>query len=250
VFASPLSLTTGFNLMLDTTRSIETPEGIELALRVAGPIVRAIAWSIDLGIRIIIYIILAILFGQLGEFGKGLLLLSIFFLEWFYPVFFEIYKQGASPGKSTMRIKVLHESGTPVDWSASMIRNLLRAVDFLPFLYGFGLISMIMNKDFKRLGDLAAGTVVVYEDYNSTQLPFSKKKKTDQFPDVTPKAMPIVLPLEEQEAIINFAQRAQHLSKERAIELANLVTPLTGKTEEAGIQTLYQLANGLIGIKQ
>lgn len=236
--------------MLDTTRSIETPEGIELALRVAGPIVRSMAWSIDFGIRIVVYIILAISFAQLGEFGKGLLLLSIFLLEWFYPVLFEIYKQGATPGKSAMKIKVLHESGTPVDWSASMIRNLLRAVDFLPFLYGFGLVSMIMNKDFKRLGDLAAGTVVVYEDENPSAIPFSKKRKGEHFPDVAPQAMPVILPLAEQQAIINFAERAQHLPKARVIELANIVTPLTGKTEEAAIQNLYQLANGLIGIRQ
>ncbi len=236
--------------MLDTTRSIETPEGIELALRVAGPIVRAIAWSLDFGIRIIVYIILAIPFTQLGELGQGLLYLSIFIIEWFYPVLFEIYKQGATPGKSAMKIKVLHESGTPVDWSASMIRNLLRAVDFLPFFYGFGLVSMIMNKDFKRLGDLAAGTIVVYEDENLSPIPFSKKKKGEHFPDVAPQAMPVVLPLAEQQAIINFAERAQDLPKGRLIELANIVTPLTGKTEEAAIKNLYQLANGLIGIRQ
>ncbi len=227
--------------MLDTTRPIETPEGIELALRVAGPVARALAWSIDLGIRSIIYFILAFLFAQLGNLGIGLLLVSIFLLEWFYPVLFEVYRQGATPGKRTMKIKVLHESGTPVNWSSAMIRNLLRAVDFLPFLYGFGLMTMLINKDFKRIGDLAAGTVVVYE--------IPPLKKGNSWMDESALAMPITLPLEEQQAIINFADRAEHLPPGRAIELANLVTPLTGKTGEAAIKTLYQFANGLIGTK-
>jgi uncharacterized RDD family membrane protein YckC len=227
--------------MLDTTRPVETPEGIELALRVAGPAVRALAWIIDFGIRIIIYLVLLFIFSSLGELGLGLLLISIFLLEWFYPVLFEVYQQGATPGKRKMKIKVLHERGTPVNWSASMIRNLLRVVDFLPFLYGFGLMTMLINQDFKRIGDLAAGTVVVYEE----ELLLGGKAG---IPDEPPLTMPVTLGLEEQQAIINFADRAQQLSKQRSIELANIVTPLTGETGEAAIKRLYQLANGLIGI--
>ncbi|RKZ38926.1 MAG: RDD family protein [Gammaproteobacteria bacterium] len=227
-------------MLLDTTRSIETPEGIELALRVVGPVARAIAWAIDLGIRSILYLILLFFLAKLGKLGMGLLLMSIFILEWFYPVLFEVYRQGATPGKRAMKIKVLHELGTPVDWSASMIRNLLRAVDFLPFLYGFGFMTMLINKDFKRIGDLAAGTIVVYED---------EKVKTLNLPDESPRAMPIALPLEEQQAIIKFAERAQKLPPGRAIELANIVTPMTGETGEAAIKNLYQLANSLIGVR-
>jgi uncharacterized RDD family membrane protein YckC len=227
--------------MLDTTRPIETPEGIELNLRVAGPAIRALAWVIDFGIRIIIYLALLFIFSSLGKFGIGLLLISIFFLEWFYPVLFEVYRQGATPGKRKMKIKVLHERGTPINWSASMIRNLLRVVDFLPFLYGFGLITMLFNQDFKRIGDLVAGTVVVYEE----ELLVSKTN----IPDEPPLTMPVILGLKEQQAIINFADRAQQLSKERSIELANIVTPLTGKTGEIAIKHLYKLANGLIGIR-
>lgn len=232
-------------MILDTTRPVETPEGIELTLRVAGPIIRAIAWAIDLSIRSIFYIILLFLLVNLEELGIGLLLLSIFALEWFYPVLFEVYRHGATPGKRAMKIKVLHESGTPVNWGASMIRNLLRAVDFMPFLYGFGLVAMLINKDFKRIGDLAAGTIVVYEEEIS---PFSKEQKEGRaYGHEPPLAMPVSLPLKEQQAIINFADRAQQLPPGRAIELANLVTPLTEKTGEAAIKALYQLANGLIG---
>ena len=229
-------------MLLDTTRSIETPEGIELTLRVAGPVIRAIAWAIDLGIRCVIYICLLLALTRLGDLGIGLLLMSIFVLEWFYPVLFEVYRYGATPGKRFMKIKVLHELGTPVNWSAAMIRNLLRAVDFLPFLYGFGLLTMLINKDFKRLGDLAASTVVVYEDGD-----FSSASK-NFLPDESPRTMPVTLAIEEQQAIINFAERAAKLPPQRVEELANIVIPLTRKTDQAAIKHLYQLANGLIGI--
>jgi uncharacterized RDD family membrane protein YckC len=228
--------------MLDTTRLVETPEGIELALRVAGPLVRALAWLIDFVIRIVIYIILSFFLFQLEELGIGLLLILIFLLEWFYSVLFEIYRQGMTPGKRAMKIKVLHELGTPVNWSTSMIRNLLRAVDFLPFFYGVGLICMLLNQDFKRIGDLAAGTVVVYEE----KIP-SLTEST--LPNEPPQAMPVSLALEEQQAIINFAERAPQLPPERAEELANIMTPLTGQTGQAAIKTLYQFANGLIGVR-
>jgi uncharacterized RDD family membrane protein YckC len=224
--------------MLDTAHSIETPEGVELELRVAGPVVRALAWAIDFGIRSALYLGLFYFLSNLRELGLGILLICVFVIEWFYPVFFEVYRQGATPGKKTMKIKVLHELGTPVNWSASMIRNLLRAIDFLPFLYGFGFITMLLSKDFKRMGDLAAGTVVVYQD---------EAVKYLALPEEPPLFISAHLTSEEQRAIISFAERAQTLSPARAIELANLVTSLTGNTGEAAVKTLYQIANGLIG---
>ena len=225
--------------MLDTTRSVETPEGIELSLRVAGPVVRALAWSIDLGIRGIIYSLLAFFLGFLGELGYGIFFIVIFVLEWFYPVVFEVYRQGATPGKRAFKIKVLHEWGTPVNWSSAMIRNLLRVVDFLPFFYGFGLITMLVNQDFKRIGDLAAGTIVVYDD---------EPMKMVTLPIESATAMPVSLPLKEQLAIISFAERASQLPPARKLELANIVTSLTNARDEVSVKTLYQLANGLIGM--
>ena len=242
----PITKFLNFYQMLDTTRPIETPEGIELSLRIAGPVVRAIAWAIDFAIRSALYLILFfVFFLTLNQLGLGLWLVSLFFLEWFYPVLFEVYRQGATPGKRAMKIKVLYEAGTPVNWSASMIRNLLLTIDFLPFLYGFGLISMLINQDFKRIGDLAAGTLVVYDEYSSN---FSKEHSF--LSNEMPLSLPVVLPSEQQQAIIKFAERAdQMLPPGRAIELANIVTPLTKKSGEAGIKILYQLANGLIGVR-
>ena len=150
--------------MLDTAREVPTPEGIELSLRLAGPVSRALAWAIDLVVRMAVIAAFGAVLGVLGKFGWGLFLILWFALEWLYPTVFEVYFDGATPGKKSLGLIVLHDDGTPVRLAASFTRNLLRAVDFFPALYGVGLMTMLLNRDFKRLGDIAAGTVVVYRD--------------------------------------------------------------------------------------
>lgn len=237
--------------MLDTRRAIETPEGVELGLRLAGPAPRFLAWLIDMLIRGAIYLGLGMVLPFFGRMGIGLLLISFFLIEWFYPVLFEVYRQGATPGKRSMGLRVMHDDGTPVGWSASLVRNLLRAVDFLPLLYGFGLTSMLLSRDFKRLGDLAAGTLVVYSD--KTPVPPS-------LPVVTPQAPPLPLTTPEQRAVVEFAERAALLTPERVNELADLAAPLTGLSPSAststdgqasaagtGARRLFEYANWLVG---
>ena len=151
-------------LMLDTARDVPTPEGIELSLRLAGPSARALAWLIDLVVRVAVIAALGTVLGVLGKFGMGLILIIWFALEWLYPTAFEVWFAGATPGKRSLGLVVLHDDGTPIRLPASFTRNLLRAVDFMPVLYGFGLVSMLLSREFKRLGDIAAGTVVVYRE--------------------------------------------------------------------------------------
>jgi uncharacterized RDD family membrane protein YckC len=224
--------------MLDSYREIETPEGVELLLRPAGPAPRALAWLADVFIRSIVYMMVGMFFSVFGRFGTGVIMIVIFLLEWFYPVLFEIYWQGETPGKRWMGLRVLNDNGTPVSWGPSLIRNLLRAVDFLPLFYGFGLISMFMNRDFKRLGDLAAGTIVTYKD---------NLMHTSVVPQTTASTPPLALKLEEQRAIINFAERSQRLTDVRAAELADILAPVTGAHGFASIQRLYQMANWFLG---
>lgn len=226
--------------MLDTYRAIETPEGVELRLRVAGPVVRSLAWAIDLLIRGGVYLVLASTLSLLGKFGWGLLLVALFLIEWFYPVLFEVYRHGATPGKRSMGLCVTHDDGTPVGWSASMIRNLLRYVDFLPFLYGFGLVSMLLHPDFKRLGDIAAGTRVVYRE---------AKQNAVALPAVEARPPRFSLGLEEQRAVIHFAERANALSPERMEELARIILPPTPGHPASAVQELHATAGWLMGKK-
>jgi uncharacterized RDD family membrane protein YckC len=144
--------------VIDTYRAIETPEGVELRLRVAGPPARVLAWAIDVVIRLFGYAVVSIPLLFLGRAGIGLFFLVLFLGEWFYPVLFEVYAHGATPGKKLVGLAVVHDDGTPVGWSGALLRNLLRVADFLPVAYGFGLVTMLVHPEFKRLGDMAAGT--------------------------------------------------------------------------------------------
>jgi uncharacterized RDD family membrane protein YckC len=146
--------------LIDTLRVHETPEGVDLELRVAGPAVRAAALAIDSLIRFVLYLALIPLLALSG-IGLGLVLLGFFLLEWFYPVFVEL-RSRATPGKSAMGLRVVHDIRTPVGAVASVIRNLLRMADFLPLFYAAGLVSCLVDRDFRHLGDLDAGTLVVH----------------------------------------------------------------------------------------
>ena len=148
---------------LDTRYAAETPEGIALWLRPAGVVPRFYAYLVDARDPVLLPRRLVSLPRPCSVlFGEGLALVLLFLLEWLYPVAFELSAGAATPGKRMLGLTVVMDSGLPITPAASLTRNLLRAADFLPSLYAFGLLSMLFRHDFKRLGDLAAGTLVVH----------------------------------------------------------------------------------------
>ena len=224
-------------MALDTLYHVNTPEGISLRLSPAGPVPRMLAWTIDILIRLAIN---GVFFAALAIFGKtgiGIALILSFLLEWFYPVYFELYKNGQTPGKKMFNLYVTMENASPISPGASIIRNLLRFVDFLPFLYGFGFISMMLTRRFQRLGDLVAGTVVLHK---SLDYPAIEEDKTQA---ITP---PVSLNLSEQQALIRFQQRIPYLTAERAEELARLTSPLVDEKNLASPK-LLGIANWIMG---
>ena len=223
--------------LLDTVRSVETPEGITLNLRVAGPVARALAWVIDLLIKYTALLALLIALTILSWGGFGIWLIALFLTEWLYPALFEVYAGGATPGKKALGLMVVHANGSPVDWSAALIRNLLRAADFLPVLYGFGVIAMFSNRDFQRLGDLAAGTIVIYRD------PPAMAPTLPPGPALPPPP----LSLAEQQLIIDFAERGATLNPARQAELADLLAGFTRLPGIAGVERLRAYARWLAG---
>jgi uncharacterized RDD family membrane protein YckC len=226
--------------MLDTTRRVATPEGIELTLRLAGPVPRALAWALDLAIRVGIVLAVMSVAAQFGAAGWGVVLLAAFFVEWLLPAWFEAAWGGQTPGKRLFGLAVLNDDGTPLRWPGALTRNLLRAVDFLPLMYGIGLIAMLLNRDFKRLGDLAAGTVVVYQSREA--------EPTRKIPEAAPIPPPVALDLEEQRAVLELAERSAGLTRERFEELAELPRPLIGRLErEQAAARLLGMANYLAG---
>jgi len=228
--------------MLDTAREIPTPEGIELNLRLAGPVARALAWAVDLLLRVAVFAVLSVPLAVLGSVGGGMYLILWFGMEWLYPTAFEVYFGGATPGKRALALTVLHSDGTPVGLPASLTRNLLRAVDFLPLLYGFGLLAMLLNRDFQRLGDIAAGTVVVYREIDPQQ---------SAIPQAVPLRPASPLSAAEQRTLLDLAARSQLLTPERAQELASLAPRLSGARDgAAALGRVLSVANYLIGRRQ
>lgn len=223
---------------LDTVRTVETPEGVELTLRVAGPVARSLAWALDQLIRIVAYFVVGIMLAFLGELGMGLFLVFLFLAEWFYPVLFEVLRYGSTPGKMVMGLTVVHDDGTPVTWTPSIVRNLLRFADFLPMAYLIGLISMLASRDFKRLGDVVAGTVVVYRDVPMGPV---------QLVEAAPIPVPVGLDQAEQRAIIDYAERARGWSEDRVYELAEIIHPLAGGPPQEGARKLLGMAHWLLG---
>jgi uncharacterized RDD family membrane protein YckC len=221
---------------LDTTLLVETPEHVAFRYQLAGPARRSAAYLLDLAVRGIILIVLfsALLLASalklhdpeetldaLAGLEQGALLLVLFALEWGYYAAFEALF-GASPGKRALRLRVIHVSGRAVAPGEALLRNLLRAADLLPFFYGVGLMTMLLDARFRRLGDLAAGTVVVFEPRTVLAEPRGAAEVPPELEGVPKRP---ALDAEERAALALFARRRGSLSVARAEELAELIAP-------------------------
>ncbi len=215
---------------LDTTLLVETPEHVALRYQLAGPARRAVAYSLDLLLRVLILmlvswiVVLTSIASGFDWFGfeSGALLLVFFLLEWGYFVFFETIWGGSSPGKRALRLRTIHQDGRNLSLRESVLRNLLRAADLLPFLYAIGVVVMSLDPHFRRLGDLAAGTVVVSEARHQLEQRTVSAPKED-IPELPPRPR---LSAQEKAALGLFCRRLPQLSQARAEELADIVAPV------------------------
>lgn len=178
---------------LDTSDRIVTPENIAFEYRLAGPFRRYGAWVIDLlvqGLMLLVVSLLVMLISSLDleVIGIPLLLLSFFFVQWFYGGFFETWWNGQTPGKRAVGLRVVGIQGEPINAWQAVLRNVLRYADLLPWLplsyfmaifFGemsegqqafpvplgiVGLVSCMLTPRMQRLGDLASGTMVIVEE--------------------------------------------------------------------------------------
>jgi uncharacterized RDD family membrane protein YckC len=150
-------------VQLEDRITIATPEGIELQIVLAGAASRFIACVIDLLLQLVLILVAAIAaLGLLGGgLGTALFAMASFAALYLYNVLFEVLASGRTPGKRATHLRVVRAHGTPVDLPASAIRNLLRFIDILPTAYIVGLASILITRHNQRLGDLAAGTLVI-----------------------------------------------------------------------------------------
>jgi len=143
---------------------IATPEGVELALDLAGLGSRFTAGMIDLTIKTVIVVgVVAAAIPLSGLAAKIALAVLPLLVYVGYDVLFETFGSGRTPGKRATGLRVLRADGGPEDGVSSLIRNVLRLIDGLPLSYVPGIVSILATKKNQRLGDLAAGTIVVRE---------------------------------------------------------------------------------------
>ncbi len=174
--------TTRIPYRLNNLLTIETPENIFLEFEMAGLGSRFLAYLIDTVIQglivIALFYVVSIVFGVIGviiqservfdTFYQAMLILLIFLLYQGYFIFLEVRWQGQSVGKRLLRLRVVKDNGYPIAFWDSVIRNILRAVDMLPPLvffpsYGLGSVVILSSAEGKRIGDYAAGTLVIRE---------------------------------------------------------------------------------------
>lgn len=169
---------------------IDTPEQVHLEFVLAGIGSRFMAAFLDVLIELALYALLLIISLGLGFSGffngnrsiwwTALVTLVIFCVNWGYYAIFEAIWKGQTPGKRWAGIRVIKDSGRPINAFEAITRNLIRAVDFFPVCYGVGVVTMLLNSRNRRLGDYVAGTIVVHETSDrESSLFFNTPTRTD-----------------------------------------------------------------------
>ncbi|WP_342381513.1 RDD family protein [Myxococcus stipitatus] len=220
--------------------AVATPERVALSLPVAGIGYRCLAWLVDATLLfffwVVAYFVFTLLvsdvlgvFQGLSGLGQTLLVVGVFATQWLYWTVGEVFFHGQTPGKKALRIRVVRLDGAPVGLFESAVRNLCRAVDFLPGLYATGCISMLMTPQHRRLGDLLAGTVLVRDE----RIDLDKYTAAAPGEASTSVATGRTLAPEEVELVLAFLTRAPGLQPDARHRMGTkLVEKLGGLTDE------------------
>ena len=202
---------------------IDTPEQVHLEFVLAGIGSRFMAVLLDTLIQGALYLVLFIVFAVAlsNPFAStrtwivALGILVFFTIYWGYFTLFEIFWKGQTPGKRWAGIRVIKDSGRPINAFEAMTRNLVRIVDWFPAIYGVGVVTMLLNAKNRRLGDFAAGTLVVHETSEKESSLFFNTASTTEF--IFPQAAHLTL----QEADLIEAFLARRLDIPPAIRQQN-----------------------------
>ena len=211
------------NVLFDSSLKALTPEGIEFILFPAGFPVRTLAYAIDKITQWIIILVTSTTISFLRDsMGIWLALILNFLVDWFYHVICELAFRGQSLGKRMTGIRVVKSDGSPVDPASSFLRNLLRFADTFFFFFPIAFISIAVSRGFRRIGDWAGGTLVVYSS-------MAKDNPRNSLSFILEKYEPITaarpLSNDEKQAILNFARRYPLLGEARANEIAGIYAP-------------------------
>lgn len=242
---------------LDTTIAVVTPENIAFDYQLAGPFRRLPAYLIDFAVRwgVIIAMVVGISlvvglldFRTLGPFGMAMGFILYFVISWFYGTIMETYFNGRTVGKWACGIRAIDVEGRPITGKRALIRNLLRIADLAPLAAisevaedvppvfviptgMIGLLSMVFTRRLQRIGDLAAGTMVIVDE-RSWRLPVAKvdDPRVPALASFVPGDYRVSRSMARTLAI--YAERRHYLTPARRREVArHLTIPLVERFE-------------------
>jgi uncharacterized RDD family membrane protein YckC len=224
--------------------TLDTPEGVQLELTLAGVGSRFAAALIDLLIQgaILFALVLVLVYGvgidtADGGFAVAIFIVSSFILFMGYDVSFEVLNSGRTPGKQLNGVRVVRESGAPVNFSSSAVRNVLRLIDILPAWYLVGVTSILITRRNQRLGDLAGGTLVVRD----------RRVLPPELHVAPPAEVPAwdtsAISTEELDTVVSFLTRRYQLDHSARVqlarELAARLRPKVGGSVAAGGDEIF-----------
>jgi len=224
----------------EETLDIQTPENVAFGYQVAGIGSRFLASLLDTLIvgllQIVILVVLTLVIrafdssafaDQISAWVYAIFGLVAAIFYWGYYVFFEMLWSGQTPGKRWVGLRVIRSDGTPITLSEALIRNLARLVDFLPAAYGIGIVTMFIDKQSRRLGDLAAGTLVVQDRAPITMQDLAVKRTVHLRPwaNVSLEGFPVErLTNNDLSLIENFLLRRDQLTHRESLAIQILNT--------------------------
>ncbi|HET8646111.1 MAG TPA: RDD family protein, partial [Vicinamibacteria bacterium] len=201
---------------MKSERLVLTPEHVEIRLQPAGLGSRFLAVSIDFFLAAAISTGLAMVFMRLpAAIGYPLWATASFLVMWGYHVYFEARHEGRSPGKRTLGLRVVDGRGLPLTVSQSFVRNVVRVLDSAPAFYGLGALFSLLDPHRRRLGDVAADTLVVAEGRSADPDPAARL--SPEYNSLrTPRVLRLLrrrLTLQERELLAALVRRAPELDE-------------------------------------
>lgn len=220
--------------------TIDTPEQVHLEFVLAGIGSRFLASLVDslilVGVSLVVLLILtaALASSLLGStWVLAIYVLVAFCIMWGYYAAFETLWKGQTPGKRVAGIRVIKDSGRPINVFEAIARNLVRIVDYAPGFYGIGVVTMMLNAKHRRLGDFVAGTLVVHETSDREAALFFNTAQSSDF--VFPQAAQLTL--QEAELIEAFLARRLDIPsavrQQSAQRIAEMIGSRLGITPDA-----------------
>jgi uncharacterized RDD family membrane protein YckC len=235
---------------IDDRITIATPEGVDLELTLAGVGSRFVSALVDFTLQIVLLVGVSGVGAAVGAFGNGygsvVVLLAGFLVFAAYDVLFEVFAGGRTPGKRLNGLRVVRVDGSPVTFFTSAVRNVLRLVDILPGMYFVGIVTILVTRQNQRLGDVAAGTLVVRE--RTEQPSLRELRMTQSQPQPVPAAYAwdvTAVTADELVAVRSFLARRYELTYQAryrlAADLAGALRPkVVGAPENLGSEAFLE----------